>query len=183
MLFELQTYRLRIVPLDAGNLSFLIEDRHEMEKSLGLEAAELSEADSIGNMLDEKLEDRLERVREDRKNYHWHTIWEIIDKSLNQAVGRLFFEHGPDKNGNALINFHIFEAHQGKDYMSETLWEILRWAFRNSDCKSISVNKSMATDEGADDILLKNGFYSEKNEQGDEFHKIDHETFFRNTPY
>ncbi len=80
---ELQTERIRLIPLNAKYLKLLIEHEEQM-------AAELSLSKGVGSLdweLKQALYFRLSKVLEDEPNYLWHTNWLLVLKEKNCAVG------------------------------------------------------------------------------------------------
>ncbi|WP_320938911.1 hypothetical protein [Lysinibacillus capsici] len=73
---ELQTERIRLIPLNAKYLKLLIEHEEQM-------AAELSLSKGVGGLdceLKQALYFRLFKVLEDEQNYLWHTNWLLVLK-------------------------------------------------------------------------------------------------------
>lgn len=73
---ELQTERIRLIPLNAKYLNLLIAHEEQM-------AAELSLSKGVGSLDDElkqALYFRLSKVLKDEQNYLWHTNWLLVLK-------------------------------------------------------------------------------------------------------
>ena len=157
-MFELNTNRLKIIPLNVQQLELLKEDREAFEKSIGL---------NLSNH--EKFDDRTEKdisnawkfwidgVKKNPFNYTWFTRWEIIIKSENKIIGSCGFKGFPNINGEVEIGYMIKPSYQNKGYMSEALKEMVRFSFMHQRVKHV-LAETPQDNFPSHKVLIKNNF-------------------------
>lgn len=128
-MFELNTERLRLIPLSAENLKLLIENPLEMELRLSL-----SESDRfLSPELKQAMEIRLSKLLVDEANYEWYTNWLIVSKDNNINVGGIMLKGLPNENGEVVIGYYTHSEYQGNGYMTETINKMKNWLLDQSD--------------------------------------------------
>ncbi len=125
-MFELQTERLRLIPLNSENLKLYLEDPKKLEKKLGLKITNVA----LEGHIKEAVKEMFESVIKDEENYLWYTNWQIVLKKENRIIGGFCFKDYPNENGEVEIGYGIQPAYQGKGYMTEALREMVKWAFK-----------------------------------------------------
>lgn len=125
-MFILETEKLKLIPLDANNLRYSIEDRQKMEWNLGVKITDTE----LEKPLSEAMRTSLEMVLENKKDYLWFTSWEIVLKKENRIIGGLCFKGCPDEKGRVEIGYGMQDEYKCKGYMTEAVKELINWAFR-----------------------------------------------------
>ncbi|MGR6897086.1 GNAT family N-acetyltransferase [Rummeliibacillus sp. BSL5] len=149
---ELDTERVRIVPLDAESLRLFIDDISKLQDVFHLDKSEL--------LLDEEIKDamkyRLSKVLIDSSNYYWHTNWLIISKELNSIIGGIMLKGLPDENGEVIIGYFTFPCYQGKGYMTETIKILASWILDQPLVKRV-IADTEKENKASHKVLEKNG--------------------------
>ncbi|MDM5188048.1 GNAT family N-acetyltransferase [Bacillus sp. DX4.1] len=128
-MIELNTERLRLIPLSAENLKLLIDNPKEMELRLSL-----SESDRFSSPeLKQAMEIRLSELLVDEENYIWYTNWLIVSKDKNCNVGGIMIKGLPNENGEVVIGYYTLPKYQGNGYMTETINNMKNWLLNQSD--------------------------------------------------
>ncbi|GLC88776.1 GNAT family N-acetyltransferase [Lysinibacillus piscis] len=130
---ELHTDRLRIIPLNAENLSLLIANQKELTSKLSLHETDI--------LLDVEIQSamkvRLAKLLEDEQNFVWYTNWIIVLKSQNCIIGGIMLKGRPNNNGEVIIGYYTFPTYQGNGYMTETILTMKKWLLSQLDVKYV----------------------------------------------
>ncbi len=128
-MFELNTERLRLIPLSAENLKLLIENPVEMGLRLSL-----SESDRfLSPELRQAMEIRLSKLLVDEENYEWYTNWLIVSKDQNCTIGGVMLKGLPNEYGEVVIGYYTHPEYQGNGYMTETINSMKNWLLNQSN--------------------------------------------------
>ncbi|MDQ7826058.1 MAG: GNAT family N-acetyltransferase [Candidatus Eremiobacteraeota bacterium] len=125
---ELETPRLRLIPLTGEELCLCRSGRHVMEKRLGLEMTVSPLDRETAEALEAALEAMISLVEEDPENYLWNTNWEIALREQNRIIGGLCFHGPPDSEGRVQLGYIMQEAYRCRGYMTEALRAVCSWA-------------------------------------------------------
>ncbi|MCM3736584.1 GNAT family N-acetyltransferase [Bacillus cytotoxicus] len=122
-MIELNTERLRLIPLSAANLKLLIDNPKKLELRLSL-----SESNRFLSLeLKQAMETRLSKLLIDEGNYIWYTNWLIVSKDKNCSVGGIMLKGLPNETGEVVIGYYTFPEYQGNGYMTETIHTMKNW--------------------------------------------------------
>ncbi len=124
-MFILETEKLKLIPLDAQNLRWSIEDRQKMERNLGVKITDTE----LEEPVKKAMRTSLKMVLENKKDYLWFTSWEIVLKKENRIIGGLCFKGCPDEKGRVEIAYGMQDEYRCKGYMTEAVKELINWAF------------------------------------------------------
>ncbi|MGE7624927.1 GNAT family N-acetyltransferase [Viridibacillus sp. NPDC096237] len=122
-MIELNTERLKLIPLNPENLKLLIDNQREMEIKLSLNESE----EFLSEDLKLALKFRLSKVMEDQQNYIWYTNWLVVSSDKNCVVGGIMLKGRPNEDGEIVIGYYTIPEHQGKGYMTEAVNNIKSW--------------------------------------------------------
>lgn len=152
-MLELNTNRLKIIPLDAENYRLYIENPNKMEEKLGLK---------ITNKIWDKnvkgaFQCRFKKVVENGEQYLWETVWIVINKEENCEVASLMIKGYPNEKGDVIIGYGTEDPYQNKGYMTEAVQGLIKWIFTNPKALSI-VADTDKTNIASHRVLEKNGF-------------------------
>ncbi|PAB59564.1 GNAT family N-acetyltransferase [Anaeromicrobium sediminis] len=129
---ELNSHRLRLVPLTLKELENSLVDKELVERKAGLKSN-----GQLSNLMRIVYKIKINNIKKDPKNYLFYTYWQIILKEENRVVGRVGFKHIPDKDGKIEVGYGMEEEYRGKSYMTEALNTIIKWAFEQEETKSV----------------------------------------------
>ena len=128
-MIELDTERLRLIPLSAENLRLLIDNPKKMEQSLSI----IESNGFLSSDLKQALEIRLSKLLCDEENYIWYTNWLIVSKDQNCSVGGVMLKGLPNENGEVVIGYYTLPEYQGNGYMTETINTMKNWLLNQTD--------------------------------------------------
>ncbi len=123
-MLELNTERLRILCLDLTNFRSYIHEHGIMQRNIGIQVT----VESLPDELKEVFQSAYEQAVNDSKNYVWYTVWQIISKTDNCAIGGICFKGCPNIDGEVEIGYGTEPAHQNKGYMTESVKAVIQWA-------------------------------------------------------
>ncbi len=121
---ELQTQRLRLIPLDAANLRCSLQDPRRLEQNLGLRRRLCDPAPDVL----EATRQMLDGVLKQPEHWLFYTAWKIVLREENRIIGGLCFKRPADRCGEVEVGYGLDPAYQGRGYMTEALTAIVRWA-------------------------------------------------------
>jgi len=124
-MFILVTEKLKLIPLNAQNFRWSIEDRRKMERNLGVKITDTELEEPVKKV----MRTSLKMVLENKKDYLWSTSWEIVLKKENRIIGGLCFKGSPDEKGRVEIGYGMQDEYRCKGYMTEAVKELINWAF------------------------------------------------------
>ena len=128
-MIEINTERLRLIPLSVENLRLLIDDPKKMEIRFSL-----IESDRfLSSELKQAMEIRLSKLLGDEENYIWYTNWLIVSKDKNCSVGGIMLKGLPNEKDEVVIGYYTLPEYQGNGYMTETIYHMKNWLLNNSD--------------------------------------------------
>lgn len=127
-MMELNTDRLRIIPLNAENLTLLIDNQKELELKLSLNEKKVF----LDSETKSALKVRLTKLLDDEQNYIWYTNWLIILKAQNCIIGGIMLKGRPNENGEVIIGYYTISKYQGKGYMTEAIYHMNSWLLNQS---------------------------------------------------
>lgn len=158
---EVNTKRLKILPLTEYNLELSITNFNKMEKSLGLTVTD----ENIGIRERNVFKIRLNDVKNNNSKYMWYTTWIVILKSENRIIGHIMIKGYPNERGEVNIGYYMQEQYREKGYMSEAINKFICWIFSNVDVTYI-VADTLKSNIISQNLLKKIGM---------EFYKEDYE--------
>ena len=133
IMFILETNKLKLIPLDAHNLRYSIENRRKMERNLGVKITDTELEEPVKTA----MKTSLKMVLENKKDYLWFTSWEIILKKENRIIGGLCFKGCPNEKGRVEIAYGMQDEYRCKGYMTEAVKELINWAFTQEKVLSV----------------------------------------------
>lgn len=152
-MFELNTKRLRLIPLDFESLKLLQKGRPVLEAGLGLEASGMQFSKEIAQILAEWMDFTCRNPQK----YQWGTNWEIVLKAENKSVGSIGLNGFPDEKGVVTVGYTLDEPYQGRGLATEALSELANWVFAHREVntlKALTPKENIASQK----VLKKNHF-------------------------
>ncbi len=155
----LTTDRLRVIPLTLEQFGFLITDKAELERRLGLRPS--------GILLDSHTHEAMCGLYQEGKhhaeNYFWYTYWMIVQIRDAMSVGGLCFMREPDDAGRVEVGYGIDAPYRNQGYMTEALLAVCNWA-KHQQNVSMMVAETEIENPASARVLEKCGFFAEKTE-------------------
>ncbi|MDF2535356.1 MAG: N-acetyltransferase [Bacillales bacterium] len=132
-MIELNTERLRLIPLSAVNLRLLIHNPKKLEQSLSL----IESNKFLSSELKQAMETRLSKLLMDEEFYIWYTNWIMVSKDKNCNIGGVMLKGLPNENGEVVIGYYTLPEYQGNGYMTEAIYSMKNWLLNQSDVMSV----------------------------------------------
>ncbi len=130
---NLETERLRIIPLSLSQFSLLLQGMDKIETELKLA--------SSNEKLDENTQVAMEGLYEQAlkysNDYLWYTNWQIILKSENKSIGSACFMKKSDENNTVEIGYGINSEYRNKGYATEAIQAMCNWALNQPLVKTV----------------------------------------------
>ncbi|WP_165022422.1 GNAT family N-acetyltransferase [Dysgonomonas sp. ZJ279] len=148
---ELETTRLRIIPLDLEQSKLLADGVAKIERQLGLTPIE--------EPLDEKTLWVMQYVANKAIEYPsdtlWFTaLWLIVLKSENRMIASLSFKGEPNDKKEVEIGYGTNEGYRNKGYMSEAVQAVSEWSVRQENIDAI-IAETYKDNEASHKVLQK----------------------------
>lgn len=150
----IETKRLTLLPLTYAQLAQYIRADNSLEDALGLAPSGRTISPELHEAFEQTI---LPNVADPTKNFLFHTLWTMIDTSLNTMVGDLLIVGAPNEKGEIEIGYGTYEAFKGKGYMTEAVGGIIDWAKGQPGVKAI-VAGTEKTNIASYTLLERNGF-------------------------
>jgi RimJ/RimL family protein N-acetyltransferase len=150
----IKTKRLTLLPLTYDQLVKYIRADNSLEDELGLAPNGRAISPELREAFEQTI---LPNVADPTKDFLFHTLWTMIDKTLNTMVGDLLIVGAPNEKGEIEIGYGTYEAFKGQGYMTEAVGGIVKWAKSQRSVKAIVAGTEKAN-TASYTILEKNGF-------------------------
>lgn len=129
----IETERLYLIPLTAGQLELFIEGISAIEKELScIYRGEPLE----GHFLD-ILKEQSKTAADDEANYLYHSSWLLMRKADRIVVGSADFKGLPDENGEVEIGYGLGKDYEHNGYMTEAVRAMCDWAMQQEKIKHV----------------------------------------------
>lgn len=157
-MFELETDRLRLIPLTYDMLKLCLDDYPAMEAKLGLIASNVD----IGRPVRQVMLAKLQRIEQDRiahgsdGNFVWLTYWQIVLKPENRAIGLIGFKGKANESNEVEIGYGLQPAYHNQGYMTETVQSIVDWALTQDTVEAV-VAETLKSNLASQSVLQKAG--------------------------
>lgn len=129
----INTERLRLIPLTAEELTLWISDCVKFETALQIKYC----GEPVAGNFISFVKTVIDNVRKDSQNFLFNTIWLIVRKHDNVAMGELAFYGSPNQQGEVEIGYGLNESFWGKGYMTEAVHAVAEWVLANNTVHSV----------------------------------------------
>ena len=153
-MIEIQTERLRLIPLSREQLICLLEDPNSLEDALGMTISQPVLTERARRAVRRKIE-KMEAV--DERLHLWYTYWLIVISASQCGAGLVGFKGCPDEDGQTEIGYGMDPAFQHQGYTTEAARALVAWAFEEPTCKSIVAVNVQKDNPASSRILEKLG--------------------------
>ncbi|MBN1993810.1 MAG: GNAT family N-acetyltransferase [Anaerolineae bacterium] len=128
---EIQTQRLKLIPLTLPQLRLLPIHFRQLEQDLGYAIASDNVNDTVCRAIDIKIS---KMTHADERDHHWYTYWLIVITAQACGAGLAGFKGYPNKQGEVEIGYGIVSAFRNKGYITEAVQALIAWAFQYPCC-------------------------------------------------
>lgn len=149
---EINTERLRLIPLDLENLILLLRDYQQLERNLNLTVTD----NQLEGPLNEVMGVLIARVRGNPEDYLWYTNWVIVLRTENKIIGGFGFKGIPDEKGMVEVGYGIDPPYQNKGYMTEAAQAAVKWALTQPKVEVVTA-QTLRTNSPSQRVLEKIG--------------------------
>jgi [ribosomal protein S5]-alanine N-acetyltransferase len=132
-----ETSRLTIIPLSYDQLTLYLQGENKFENSLQLINTGRTVAENVKNMVELITLPKMKKAINDY--YLFYTFWIVIEKISKTIVAELGFKGAPDKAGEIEIGYGTFPDHCNKNFMTEAVDGMIKWAKQRPDVHFILV--------------------------------------------
>ncbi len=156
-MLELQTERLRLIPLTLEQLTLYLTAPQELEGELGFPVSRAILTQTVRRAIGIKLS----KMAPAEETIHpWYTYWLIVisDDELYGA-GLAGFKGYPNHLGEAEIGYGIDPDYRSQGYTTETVRALIAWAFEEPNCRSVIAPGTLKTNIASNRVLAKVGMY------------------------
>jgi len=155
----IETARLKLVPLLPAQLCQYLKADGSLEAGLGLRQP-------VGEPISEDLVEALEQFiipasSDPDRDYRYYTLWTLILKSEQVAVGDICFKGEPDAEGQIEIGYGTYGRYQHQGYMTEAVGAMVEWAAAQPKVRVI-LAETLRDNLPSQRILERNGFTRQK---------------------
>ena len=126
---EIETERLRLLPLTPHQLAVFASGASQLEELLGVSYQD----EKVEGAFQAILPGQAEKVQQDKARYLWHTFWLLVRKQDNVVVGTADFKSPPNEHGNVEIGYGLGAAHRHCGYMTEAVRAMCGWVKRQKN--------------------------------------------------
>ncbi len=172
---KLSSKRVDITPLNLEEMKIFIKSRGEYERHANLKVTGVE----VDELYCEEIKELMEREpgawTSKNKEYIFHTLWLVIDKTIQTIIGQFYINGRPDENGDVEIFFSIETPFRQKGYATEVMLEILKWGYKTKLFRKVLIEAD-EHNKAAMASLNKLGFKKipedEDGNQSTKFYKI-----------
>jgi [ribosomal protein S5]-alanine N-acetyltransferase len=150
-MIEIQTERLRLIPLSREQLVCSLENLPELEDSLGMTVSKPVLTERMRQAIYRKI-DMMDTV--DERLHPWYTYWLIVIDENQCGAGLVGFQGVPDDDGQIDITFIMDPTYQHHGYTTEAARALVAWAFEEPSCKFV-VARGVQKDNPASRRILE----------------------------
>jgi len=151
--YELETARLKLVPLQTEDLRLSLENQGLLESHLGLQPGNYTVEGPVRDAVQQMLDGVVQHPTE----WLWYTHWQIILKPRGPIVGGVCFKGPPKQDGLVEVGYGVDDEHQGHGYMTEALQALVAWAQTQPGVQAVIAETDEAN-RASQRVLEKLGF-------------------------
>ena len=163
--YEISSERMRLVPLSAAQLEFLLARPRQLEAALGLPISRLVSSPPIVRHAIRFKQHRL--INSAEEEFPWHTYWLMVIGADRFGAGLIGFKGVPDAHGEVEIGYGIDPGYRRNGYTTEAAGALIDWALQQPAC--LAVTAWSDKDNQASARVLEKVGMSKAKETADQF--------------
>lgn len=132
-MLKIEAERIELIPLTGKQLDLWLENVAAFEKEIGC----VYRGEPVEGPFVDFIRSRAELVQSDPANFAFHTLWFIVRKSDQTAMGELAFYGTPNDDGAIEIGYGLSPAFQGMGYMTEAVHALCTWALAQPEVTAV----------------------------------------------
>jgi [ribosomal protein S5]-alanine N-acetyltransferase len=167
-MFQLETDRLRLIPLPPFALRLLLLDRAAMEDRLDLKPSGMQIPESFQDKMPDAMQWWATETEAHPDHWMWFTNWEVVLQEENRSIGGCGYAGLPNEHGQVFIGYWMDPRFHGQGYMTEAVEALARWAFEHPMVREVAAN-TPADNLASQRVLAKNGFVRRGFQEGHPF--------------
>jgi ribosomal-protein-alanine N-acetyltransferase len=153
-MMEIQTERLRLIPLTLDQLRRYIPAPEDLELELGIGVSRDIVTDRLGRAITMKVA-KMEKANP--LEHNWYTYWLIVVKDRPYGAGLAGFKGIPDYQGKIEIGYGIDPVYRNTGYMTEAVKGLISWAFQDPRCRTVVAPNTKKVNLASNRVLEKAG--------------------------
>ncbi len=132
---QLETPRLRLLPLSMGQLQLFEDDPYLLSADLPVPVLPSVVTPVVGRAIRAKLS----KMRLVNAYYHnWYTYWLIVRQDENVGIGLIGFKGAPNGRAEVEIGYGLAPEQQGQGFMTEAARALVNWGLAQPDCTAVT---------------------------------------------
>ncbi len=151
---QIETERLRLIPLSLDQLKNYIARPEVLEQELGFDISRGIVTDRLRRAVAMKV---TKMAHAGPAAYEWYTYWLIVVKDAPYGAGLAGFKGLPDDQGQVEIGYGIDPGYQNKGYMTEAVKGLIAWAFQDTRCRAVIAPNTKKWNVASNHVLKKVG--------------------------
>jgi [ribosomal protein S5]-alanine N-acetyltransferase len=165
-MFELESTRLRLIPLTTTQLQLHAADYDALQRTLGLVPRQMQMEEYFQNEFNDALANYwLPETAANVSQYEWFTNWLIVHKEDNCVAGGIGVAGLPNDRGETEIGYGIDREYRGKGIATEALECLSKWVFKHRAAVALIAHTPVAL-TNSQRVLQKAGFEQIREDEG-----------------
>jgi GrpB-like predicted nucleotidyltransferase (UPF0157 family)/GNAT superfamily N-acetyltransferase len=133
---EIESERLRLVPLSAAQLEFLLVRPQQLEAELGFPISRLVASPPVVRHAIRLKQQRI--ISSGEEAFPWHTYWLLVIAADRFGAGLIGFKGVPDDYGEVEIGYGIDPGYRRKGFTTEAARALIDWALEHPSCLAVT---------------------------------------------
>ncbi len=134
--FEIESERLRLIPLSAAQLEFLLARPLQLEAALGFPISRPATSPPVVRHAIGLKQQRL--ISTAAEEFPWHTYWLMAIAADPFGAGLIGFKGIPDQHGKVEIGYGIDPDWRRKGFTTEAAGMLIDWALAQPSCQAVT---------------------------------------------
>lgn len=150
--------RIRLVPLTVEQIHLYLRDDFSFEDALALVRHPRVPDEYVKKKLSEQI---IPKIEANPNDILFHTLWVVIDTTINTAVAGIVFKGPPNEKGEVELGAGTFAGFMNRGYMTETTKVLCEWALKNgvkklvADCSPENVASARTLEKSGFAVVTK----------------------------
>lgn len=157
-MFQLESTRLRLIPLTTTQLQLHAADYDALQRSLGLVPRQMQMEEYFQHEFDDALANYwLPETAANASRFEWFTNWLIVHKDDNCIAGGIGVAGLPNDQGETEIGYGIDQSYRGQGIATEAVECLAAWVFKHRGVEALIAHTPVAL-TNSHRVLIKAGF-------------------------